>query len=59
MSQQVFYDPQRKRWKRLRRIFDSMALFGLIVGVSFVIGLIHMTTLPELLLAPPKHNPAH
>ena len=56
MSQQVFYDPQRKRWKRLRRIFDSMALFGLIVGVSFVIGLIHMTTLPELLLAPPKHN---
>jgi cellulose synthase/poly-beta-1,6-N-acetylglucosamine synthase-like glycosyltransferase/peptidoglycan/xylan/chitin deacetylase (PgdA/CDA1 family)/spore germination protein YaaH len=56
MSQQVFFDPQRKRWKRLRRIFDSMALFGVIVGVLFVIGLIHMTTLPELLLAPPKHN---
>ena len=56
MSQQVFYDPQLKRWKRLRRIFDSMALFGVIVGVSFVIGLLHMTTLPELLLAPPKHN---
>jgi len=56
MSQQVFYDPQRKRWKRLRRIFDSMALFGVIVGVSFVIGLLHMTTLPELLLTTPKRN---
>jgi cellulose synthase/poly-beta-1,6-N-acetylglucosamine synthase-like glycosyltransferase/peptidoglycan/xylan/chitin deacetylase (PgdA/CDA1 family)/spore germination protein YaaH len=56
MSQQVFFDPQRKRWKRLRRIFDSMALFGVIVGVSFVIGLLHMTTLPELLLTTPKRN---
>ena len=56
MSQQVFFDPQRKRWRRLRRIFDSLALFGVVVGVLFIIGLIHMTPLPELLLAPPKHN---
>jgi hypothetical protein len=28
MSKQVFFDPQRKRWKRLRRIFDLTALFG-------------------------------
>ena len=35
MSKQVFYDPQRKRWKRLRRIFDSLALLGALVGVSF------------------------
>jgi cellulose synthase/poly-beta-1,6-N-acetylglucosamine synthase-like glycosyltransferase/peptidoglycan/xylan/chitin deacetylase (PgdA/CDA1 family)/spore germination protein YaaH len=55
MSQQVFYDPQRKRWKRLRRIFDSMALLGVIVGVSFVIGLLHVT-LPGLLLTTPKRN---
>ncbi|MDR3746092.1 MAG: glycosyltransferase [Acidobacteriaceae bacterium] len=56
MAQQVFYDPQRKRWKRLRRIFDGMALFGVVVGVLFVIGLLHMTPLPELLLSTPKRN---
>jgi cellulose synthase/poly-beta-1,6-N-acetylglucosamine synthase-like glycosyltransferase/peptidoglycan/xylan/chitin deacetylase (PgdA/CDA1 family)/spore germination protein YaaH len=43
MSKQVFFDPQRKRWKRLRRLFDSMAVFGVIVGVIFIVGLIRMT----------------
>ncbi len=39
MNKQVFYDPQRKRWKRLRRIFDVLALLGLLLGLIFVIGL--------------------
>jgi cellulose synthase/poly-beta-1,6-N-acetylglucosamine synthase-like glycosyltransferase/peptidoglycan/xylan/chitin deacetylase (PgdA/CDA1 family)/spore germination protein YaaH len=56
MSEQVFFDPQRKRWKRLRRIFDSMAVLGVVVGVLFVIGMLHMTTLPELLLPEKKTN---
>ena len=56
MNQQVFLDPQRKRWKRLRRIFDSFALLGVVVGILFVIGLLQMTPLPELLLATPKRN---
>src|SRR5271156_5026126 len=56
MTKQVFYDPQRKRWKRLRRIFDGVALLGVVVGVLFVIGLLHMTPLPELLLTTPKRN---
>jgi cellulose synthase/poly-beta-1,6-N-acetylglucosamine synthase-like glycosyltransferase/peptidoglycan/xylan/chitin deacetylase (PgdA/CDA1 family)/spore germination protein YaaH len=56
MTKQVFYDPQRKRWKRLRRVFDIVALLGVVIGVLFVIGLVRMTPLPELLLAPPKHN---
>ncbi len=56
MSQQVFFDPQRKRWKRLRRIFDSLALFGVIVGVLFIVGLVHMTTLPGLLLTQRPRN---
>ena len=56
MNKQVFLDPQRKRWKRLRRIFDIVALVGVVVGVLFVIGLVRMTPLPELLLATP---PAH
>jgi len=56
MTKQVFFDPQRKRWKRLRRIFDVVALAGVVVGVLFVIGLVRMTPLPELLQAPP---PSH
>ena len=56
MTQQVFYDPQRKRWKRLRRIFDVMALLGLVLGTVFVVGLLRMKPLPELLLDSPKRN---
>ena len=54
MNKQVFFDPQRKRWKRL--IFDIVALVGVVVGVLFTIGLMRMTPLPELLLATPKPN---
>jgi cellulose synthase/poly-beta-1,6-N-acetylglucosamine synthase-like glycosyltransferase/peptidoglycan/xylan/chitin deacetylase (PgdA/CDA1 family)/spore germination protein YaaH len=56
MTKQVFFDPQRKRWKRLRRIIDIVALIGFIVGVLFVVGLVRMTPLPELLLNTPKRN---
>ena len=56
MNNQVFYDPQRKRWKRLRRIFDVLALFGLVIGVVFAIGLLRIRPLPELLLQTPKRN---
>ena len=57
MNSQVFYDPQRKRWKRLRRIFDVLALAGLVIGTVFVIGLLRIRPLPELLLLQaPKRN---
>jgi len=59
MTKQVFFDPQRKRWKRLRRIFDVVALLGVVVGVLFIIGLVRMTPLPELLQPPvPTHRSA-
>jgi cellulose synthase/poly-beta-1,6-N-acetylglucosamine synthase-like glycosyltransferase/peptidoglycan/xylan/chitin deacetylase (PgdA/CDA1 family)/spore germination protein YaaH len=48
MSQQVFYDPQRKRWKRLRRVFDSFALFITALCVLFVVGLLRMKPLQGL-----------
>lgn len=48
MSKQVFYDPQRKRWKRLRRIFDVLALLGALVGVFFVVGLLRMKPMQSL-----------
>jgi cellulose synthase/poly-beta-1,6-N-acetylglucosamine synthase-like glycosyltransferase/peptidoglycan/xylan/chitin deacetylase (PgdA/CDA1 family)/spore germination protein YaaH len=48
MKKPVFYDPQRKRWKRLRRILDLTALLGMLVGVLFVVGLIRMKPLRGL-----------
>jgi cellulose synthase/poly-beta-1,6-N-acetylglucosamine synthase-like glycosyltransferase/peptidoglycan/xylan/chitin deacetylase (PgdA/CDA1 family)/spore germination protein YaaH len=56
MNKQVFFDPQLKRWKRLRRVFDIVALVGLVIGVLFVIGLVRMTPLPELLFSTPKRE---
>ncbi len=56
MNRQVFYDPQRKRWKRLRIVFDVLALLGLVLGVLFLAGLMRMKPLPELLLDTPKRN---
>jgi len=48
MKNPVFYDPQRKRWKRLRRILDLTALLGMLVGVLFVLGLMRMKPLRGL-----------
>ena len=48
MNKQVFYDPQRKRWKRLRRIFDVLALLGALVGVIFIVGLVRMKPMQGL-----------
>src|ERR1700723_4591790 len=56
MNKQVFYDPQRKRWKRLRRVFDLLALLGLVLGSVFVVGLVRMKPLPELFLQTQKRN---
>jgi cellulose synthase/poly-beta-1,6-N-acetylglucosamine synthase-like glycosyltransferase/peptidoglycan/xylan/chitin deacetylase (PgdA/CDA1 family)/spore germination protein YaaH len=56
MNKQVFYDPQRKRWKRLRRISNLVALASAVVITIFVIGVLRIKPLPELLLATPKRN---
>jgi cellulose synthase/poly-beta-1,6-N-acetylglucosamine synthase-like glycosyltransferase/peptidoglycan/xylan/chitin deacetylase (PgdA/CDA1 family)/spore germination protein YaaH len=48
MSKQVFYDPLRKRWKRLRRIFDVLALLGALVGIFFVVGLLRVKPMKGL-----------
>jgi cellulose synthase/poly-beta-1,6-N-acetylglucosamine synthase-like glycosyltransferase/peptidoglycan/xylan/chitin deacetylase (PgdA/CDA1 family)/spore germination protein YaaH len=56
MIKPVFYDPQRKRWKRLRRIFDVVAIVSTVVLVLFSIGVIRRQTLPELLLPTDKRN---
>ncbi|MEO7029367.1 MAG: polysaccharide deacetylase family protein [Acidobacteriaceae bacterium] len=48
MSKQVFFDPQRKRWKRLRRVTDSLALTSVVVGALFVFGLVRMKPMQGL-----------
>jgi len=52
----VFYDPQRKRWKRLRRILDITGLIATVVLVFFLVTVVRREALPELLLVPPKKN---
>src|SRR5215813_7029956 len=53
---QVFYDPQRKRWKRLRRVFDVAAVVLTVVLAVFAFSVIKRQSLPELLLPSMKRN---
>jgi cellulose synthase/poly-beta-1,6-N-acetylglucosamine synthase-like glycosyltransferase/peptidoglycan/xylan/chitin deacetylase (PgdA/CDA1 family)/spore germination protein YaaH len=55
-DRQIFFDPQRKRWKRLRRIFDIAALTFTIVVAIFIFNVLREQHLPELLLQTPRHN---
>jgi cellulose synthase/poly-beta-1,6-N-acetylglucosamine synthase-like glycosyltransferase/spore germination protein YaaH/peptidoglycan/xylan/chitin deacetylase (PgdA/CDA1 family) len=55
-ERQIFLDPQRKRWKRLRRIFDVVIVVATLVVVGFLFNLLRYQRLPELLLPVPKHN---
>ena len=56
MNKPVFYDPQRKRWKRLRRIFDILALAGIVLGSIFMVGVLRMMPGRELFLQAQKRN---
>jgi len=55
-DKQIFFDPQRKRWKRLRRILDAVAVVTTLVVVGFIFNSLRVLPLPELLLPSPKHN---
>ena len=54
MAEPVFYDPRRARWKRLRRLFDTLAVVGSVLIVFFVYSALRDERLPELLLSPQK-----
>ena len=56
MTKQVFFDPQRKRWKRLRLMQNVFVLLGLVLGTVFIVGLMRMKPLPELSLGTQKRN---
>ena len=55
-DRQIFYDPERKRWKRLRRIIDIGAVLTTLVIIGFVFNVVRNQALPELLLPAQKHN---
>jgi cellulose synthase/poly-beta-1,6-N-acetylglucosamine synthase-like glycosyltransferase/peptidoglycan/xylan/chitin deacetylase (PgdA/CDA1 family)/spore germination protein YaaH len=55
-DRQIFFDPQRKRWKRLRRILDISAVIFTLVLAGFIFNVLRFQRLPELLLPVPKHN---
>jgi cellulose synthase/poly-beta-1,6-N-acetylglucosamine synthase-like glycosyltransferase/peptidoglycan/xylan/chitin deacetylase (PgdA/CDA1 family)/spore germination protein YaaH len=55
-NKQIFFDPHRKRWKRLRRILDVTAVLVTLVMAAFIFNVLRNQHLPELLLPTPKHN---
>jgi cellulose synthase/poly-beta-1,6-N-acetylglucosamine synthase-like glycosyltransferase/peptidoglycan/xylan/chitin deacetylase (PgdA/CDA1 family)/spore germination protein YaaH len=55
-NKQIFSDPERKRWKRLRRILDISALATTLVLAGFIFNVLRSQQLPELLLPTLKHN---
>jgi len=55
-DKQIFFDPQRKRWKRLRRILDVVAVVSTLVVAGFIFNSLRGMPLPELLLPNAKHN---
>jgi len=55
-DKQIFFDPQRKRWKRLRRILDAVAVVTTLVVAGFIFNTLRGQRLPELFLQAPKHN---
>ena len=55
-DRQIFFDPERKRWRRLRRILDVVAVASTLVLAVFIFHVFHNQRLPELLLPIPKHN---
>ena len=55
-DRQIFFDPERKRWKRLRRILDAAAVISTLVVAGFIFNVLRSQQLPELLLPNPKHN---
>ncbi len=53
---QIFYDPNLKRWKRLRRITDVALLLATLIGVLFIVSVVSKQPLPDLLIPAQKRN---
>ncbi len=56
LDKQIFFDPQRKRWKRLRRILDVTAVLTTLVLAGFIFNVLRSQPLTDLLLPAFRHN---
>ena len=56
VDKQIFFDPQRKRWKRLRRVLDIGAVVITLVLAGVIFNTLRTHPLPELFLPLAKHN---
>src|SRR6202030_2046968 len=54
MSEPVFEDPQRARWKRLRRLVDALVAALSALAIFFAYTTLRDERLPELLFSPQK-----
>src|SRR3954471_15008532 len=61
MAKQVFFDPQRTRWRRMRPVFDALAVGVTLVFIFFVFTVLRGENLPALLLPEGKaaYQPYH
>jgi len=50
MPKAIFYDPKRRRWRLLRRVFDVAGVVITLVIVVFIISAVRGESLPSLLL---------
>ena len=52
----VFYDPERKRWKLIRRTIDVVGVTLTILLIFFLVTVLRGTNIPDLPLAEQKKN---
>jgi cellulose synthase/poly-beta-1,6-N-acetylglucosamine synthase-like glycosyltransferase/peptidoglycan/xylan/chitin deacetylase (PgdA/CDA1 family)/spore germination protein YaaH len=57
-SKQIFFDPDRKRWRRLRWVLDTSVIVITLLGVFFVATIIRGSSVPGVLL-PGVKKPYH
>ena len=56
MAKAIFYDPQLKRWRRLRRVLDVVGVVITVVIAVFLFTALRSEAMPELLLPGTKHS---
>jgi cellulose synthase/poly-beta-1,6-N-acetylglucosamine synthase-like glycosyltransferase/peptidoglycan/xylan/chitin deacetylase (PgdA/CDA1 family) len=56
MPKAIFYDPQRRRWKRLRRAADIFGVVFTLLMIFFLVMLLHSVSLPKWTPEQPRHQ---
>ena len=56
MSKPIFFDPDRRRWKRIRKSIDVTVVVLSLLIVFFAITVVRKTNIPTVLLANQKKN---